>query len=524
MDVRFQIIFTGKIQPHATPEQVVRDLEKVFKVPEGKAWKLVLGEKEHVLKKNQERERAVRYTNLLQEAGLIVKLEPMDDDLLGGDTALTPSSQTPSSYQPFEPSSRPDPVDAFVPEPTGPASDRTDSSPAAPELPEYEPAPNSEPTSSQERMMPPLSDDQLDTGACPRCGSTRIGNGYCLSCGTLVHRLPPQNGVTSPGDALVDHPAPISEPDDDATETEDAEVYGGEPETVDSESPQYDPTGVDDYDRSMPLDFSDGPISGTPHSVGVLNGLGWIFTGFGMFKKQPITWLVATAISAALVWLCAAAALNESWSLFGLIALVVLAPVIHGGLYSGAHEQATGAGVRLPHLLAGAASNAGGLIATGVVVLVLVLLLSALCIWLPWWLYGPLQNSPFEVLSGGTEAGALPILIGLGSLILGGVLLALSYWHAPALVAIDGMAAMPALKASLAGCLRNPLALVLFAAAWGALWSATLLLGAILIQLYPDRPLVGLGVPFAISLTLLLPVAVTSSYAAYRDVFRGVEF
>lgn len=74
----YQVVFTGALASTVAQEQVVRDFAAVFKVPEEKAWRLVLSNSEHVLKKDIDRANAERYRQLLEEIGLVVRVEPMD--------------------------------------------------------------------------------------------------------------------------------------------------------------------------------------------------------------------------------------------------------------------------------------------------------------------------------------------------------------------------------------------------------------------------------------------------------------
>jgi hypothetical protein len=51
MNRLFQVVFTGQLLPGVNPEQAARDFAAVFKIPEEKAWRLILDQHEHVLKR-----------------------------------------------------------------------------------------------------------------------------------------------------------------------------------------------------------------------------------------------------------------------------------------------------------------------------------------------------------------------------------------------------------------------------------------------------------------------------------------
>jgi uncharacterized membrane protein len=77
MGALYQVIFTGQLKPDIDPEQAVREFGTVFKVSDDKARQLVLGGQERVLKKEVDEANAERYRALLDEIGLMVRVEPV---------------------------------------------------------------------------------------------------------------------------------------------------------------------------------------------------------------------------------------------------------------------------------------------------------------------------------------------------------------------------------------------------------------------------------------------------------------
>lgn len=76
MAMLYQVVYTGALQPHVNAEQAARDFAAIFKVPDEKAWKLVLGKRAHVLKREVDEANANRYRDILEEIGLDVRVEP----------------------------------------------------------------------------------------------------------------------------------------------------------------------------------------------------------------------------------------------------------------------------------------------------------------------------------------------------------------------------------------------------------------------------------------------------------------
>ncbi len=77
MDERFKIVFAGELQGHIEAEEVIAHLVATFKLPEAQARALVLDGNRHVVKKNLDEKAAQRYRSALEEAGMIVQVEPM---------------------------------------------------------------------------------------------------------------------------------------------------------------------------------------------------------------------------------------------------------------------------------------------------------------------------------------------------------------------------------------------------------------------------------------------------------------
>jgi len=76
MSSSYNVVFTGQLKPGVNAEQAARDFGAVFKVPDDKAWRLVLSGKRRTLKHDVPADNAERYRELLEEIGLVVRVEP----------------------------------------------------------------------------------------------------------------------------------------------------------------------------------------------------------------------------------------------------------------------------------------------------------------------------------------------------------------------------------------------------------------------------------------------------------------
>lgn len=236
-------------------------------------------------------------------------------------------------------------------------------------------------------------------------------------------------------------------------------------------------------------------MNGTPieiRAVSAARGSAWIREAYALFRAEPLTWIVL-----GFIWLLA---LIGSQSLpTGANLLMTLAlPVLTGGLMIGCEAQARGEPLRVETLWAASArGRVGALILLGVFGLLGILLAAVVGLLVVGASVGGV------LLSGG---GLESMQIGASALItLLVVLLALlpismALWFAPVLVALHGIAPLPALRLSFAGCLRNP----------GALSVQGLLL--VLITIVAT-------IPLALGWLVAVPIIMASTFFSARDIF-----
>ncbi len=238
-----------------------------------------------------------------------------------------------------------------------------------------------------------------------------------------------------------------------------------------------------------------------PRRVRAGRGARWLAEGFTLFRGQPFTWILYTAI------LYAAVALATYVTVLGVLLLLIY-PGVVAGLTRGAASQAGGGELRLSHLWSGLRDNPvhlttlGGVYLLGQVAIVSVMV--------------ALGGSEMQQIAAGridpadTEALAAALGAVMRSLLVGTALsvpLLMAMWFSPMLVLFSRLAPLPALGLSVRACWRNFGAFTVY----GAIALAVLFLAML--------PFGGLSPQANPGLWLVTPLLLPSVYASYRDVF-----
>ncbi|MFO7594331.1 MAG: BPSS1780 family membrane protein [Pseudomonadota bacterium] len=240
----------------------------------------------------------------------------------------------------------------------------------------------------------------------------------------------------------------------------------------------------------------EGEMSG-PVSVPFGNGFRWITTAFrNHFMANPMAWIGAFLIFFIL------SIVIQIIPLLGPLAISLLSPVFIAGFAIGARAQDMGEDFTVGHLFSGFQQHAGQLMLIGLLYLVGMVVIGIV----------------FAVLLGGSMAmfGAMdvndpaaaqamaqdptPVILMSLFMALLFIPLLMAYWFAPALVSLDGVSAVSAMRMSFMGCLKNILPFLLY-----GIVSLVLMLIA--------------SLPVFLGLLVLLPVMVASLYTSYRDIF-----
>ena len=230
-------------------------------------------------------------------------------------------------------------------------------------------------------------------------------------------------------------------------------------------------------------------------TVNIANGWIWIKQGYWLFKKSPVLLVVLTAI--AVVSLMGIAAIP----VVGDPLATLLFPVIFAGFMLGCRALEHGEELELAHLFAGFHGHATQLVALGGINLVSqLLILGAMALTGGATLVSILMSGHHAedptVLTQAIAGAGLALLLGIALF----TLLLMAMQFAPMLILFDKISPVTAMKTSFRACLHNLMPLMMY--------GAMLLPFAILAS-----------VPLMMGWLILLPVMITSLYAAYRDLF-----
>jgi uncharacterized membrane protein len=230
-------------------------------------------------------------------------------------------------------------------------------------------------------------------------------------------------------------------------------------------------------------------------TVPASNGWNWIADGWALFKEAPGIWILIIFVF-ALMWLVAFV------PVVGSIALTLLMPVFVGGIMSGCQSLEEGNGLRFDHLFEGFRTRFGTLVAVGALSLaasiatVAIGVLIALVLGTGVGVLGAMATGSVETSPAMALALVLVVLIGLALTIP----IAAAVWFAPALVVLQNLGAIEALKASFTGCLRNMVPFLIY--------------GIVLLI-----PAIVATVPAALGWLVLGPIVAGSVYTSYRDIY-----
>jgi hypothetical protein len=235
-------------------------------------------------------------------------------------------------------------------------------------------------------------------------------------------------------------------------------------------------------------------ISRPPAAAGMV----WIKEGWRLFMLAPIPWTGMTA----LVFLVLMAV--GMVPVVGVLAVHVLSPFIVAGYLAASRGGSAGEPVSFIYLGAGWHQGRHNLLLIGVAYMLATLLIFHLVKLLTG---GDMESlliqaqNPAALTPEQAEhilATALPAM-GLGSLLFAPLLMAT--WFAPGLVLFEGFPAGRSMWWSLWACWVN--------------WRPILLYSLILAL----AGMVALLIPFGLGLLVFLPWTLTSTYAAYQDIF-----
>jgi hypothetical protein len=227
-------------------------------------------------------------------------------------------------------------------------------------------------------------------------------------------------------------------------------------------------------------------------------GLAWIKEGWRLFWLAPVPWTGMTA----LVFLVLMAV--GMLPFVGVLGVHILSPFIVAGYMAASRGGSRGETISFLYLAAGWRENRNTFLTVGVIYMAATLLIFQLIRLLTGGdmeeLMKQVQNPQAMTPEQAEQilASALPVML-LGSLLFAPLLMAT--WFSPGLILFERFPAGRALWWSLWACLTN----------WRGILVYSLLLGLV--------GLIALMIPLGLGLLVFVPWTLTSTYAAYQDIF-----
>lgn len=224
-------------------------------------------------------------------------------------------------------------------------------------------------------------------------------------------------------------------------------------------------------------------------------GWAWIPAGWALFMRAPLMWVIT------LVLLFVVALAMSLLPILGSLAFQVLMPVIAGGLYRACYNLEHGGEFELDSLLSGFKDGFGPLALLGVLFtvasIVIVLLMAGI---MGFSVLGAVMSAGSEDAVAAVAGSIMAVLLGtfVGMALL--VPLMAAYWFAPALVAMNNVAPLEALKASFFACFRNFIPFLVY--------SVVMTVLAVIAV-----------IPFGLGMLAWVPLMMTTTYVAYREIF-----
>ncbi|MCW8950364.1 MAG: BPSS1780 family membrane protein [Sedimenticola sp.] len=311
---------------------------------------------------------------------------------------------------------------------------------------------------------------------CPKCGSDRLQSGSCMACGIVIAKyLARQAAEAEMADESSALP-PAGEP---------GRSQGGPGASAETE--------VNQTTEPMEGALCD-PLT---HPAG--QGWQWIVRGFWHFKQNPLAWMLTMVI-----WVVLSIVIGLIPFVCSLV-ITLFSPVILAGFMLGCAAQEHGADFEISHLFAGFSSSVGQLVLVGLLYVAGFALIGIIMVMLGGGVMIGFMGG-MDVMES-THPGMMGTAAGIGSVILMALVvfglsvpLMMAYWFAPALIAMEGLSALAAMKLSFAGCMKNILPFLVYS----IVMCIILVVGSI---------------PVGLGLLVVMPIITASMYTAYRDIY-----
>lgn len=222
---------------------------------------------------------------------------------------------------------------------------------------------------------------------------------------------------------------------------------------------------------------------------------GWIVEGWRLFARAPLMWIVSIVVIFVI------AIVVNFVPFLGTLVFQLFQGVFAAGFVVACRSLEKGGEFELEHLFAGFTRRLGSLLMVG-----FLFLLGWIGIALVFMAFVGL--SILSAFMGGDPGAAVAAFAAssvsmlLGILVMLGLMVPLmaAYWFAPALVIMHDMTPVAAMKESFFACFRNFLPFLVY--------GLVMTIGVFFAVL-----------PFGLGLLVWVPVAIASTYAAYRQIF-----
>ncbi|NMG33865.1 hypothetical protein GRF61_05295 [Azoarcus sp. TTM-91] len=221
------------------------------------------------------------------------------------------------------------------------------------------------------------------------------------------------------------------------------------------------------------------------------DALRWLTTGWKLFLRSPTTWLLQTLVL-ILILLALGVVPVLGWA-----AVPVAFPLLAAGMVASARRVESGEVLRVDHLFDGLRRHAGNLLLVGAFHLLGVLFAALIA--------AAIGGS--AVLTGAIVGAFTGVGLATGGVMFGmlvftvlWIMLMMALWFAPALVMLQDVAPLDAMKLSAQACFGSLLTFIIFAVMLYVLvWVAM--------------------IPAGLGMFVLVPVIAGAQLAAWRDLF-----
>jgi len=240
----------------------------------------------------------------------------------------------------------------------------------------------------------------------------------------------------------------------------------------------------------------DGLTLATPcRSLPAGEGWAWIARGWRLFTRAPLMWILSM-----LIVFVAAVVMNFIPVIGGLV-FQVLNAVIAAGFVVACRSLEQGGEFELEHLFAGFRIRFGNLVVVGLLFLAgSIAIFLVFAAFLGFTLLG-------AILTGDSHQIAATVMKSFFGLALGGLValalwmpLVAAFWFAPALVVMNDVRPVEAMKQSFVASFRNFVPFLVY--------GVVMLVFAVLA-----------AIPLGLGFLVWMPLAIASTYAAYRAIF-----